>query len=77
MSKKLKMRSTYRFVGGRRGRVSKINFESLRKGDYFFMEESNGAIVVSPHGNVIFKCKDNSAKLGNLGNARVNVREVA
>lgn len=50
-----KMRTTYRFVGGRKGRVSKINFESLRKGDLFFLENPNKEMVISEDGFVIFK----------------------
>ena len=51
----LEYRTVSRFVGGRKGRASKIQFESLRKGDYFFLEESNGDMVVGLNGCFIFK----------------------
>lgn len=48
-------RSVFRFTGGMMGKVLKIQFESLKIGDYFYMEESNGEMVVGNLGGVIFK----------------------
>lgn len=50
-----KYRTTHRFVGGRKGRISQIKFESLKKGDYFYLENSNGEIVVDHQGMMIFR----------------------
>lgn len=57
MGKLLKLRTVYRFVGGRKGRASKIDFKSLRVGDYFFTEEPNGDIAIGNRGHVIFRVK--------------------
>lgn len=55
-------RTTYRFVGGRKGRISKINFESLKKGDYFFMENPNGDVVADHQGLFILKALSKVSK---------------
>lgn len=61
-------RTTYRLVGGKKGRASKINFESLRKGDYFFLEEFDGSMVQTYRGKVIFRALNNPKECSPPGN---------
>ena len=62
----MNMRKTYRFKGGKKGKPILINFESLRKGDYFYMEEPKGEMVIGQDGKFIFRAKTNPIKTGDL-----------
>lgn len=74
----MSMRTTHRFVGGKEGRASLINFESLRKGDYFFMNEPNGDIFRDPAGNVIFRANTKPIKTAMVapGNYIVDAKQI-
>lgn len=73
---KLKFRTVYRFVGGKKGRANKINFESLRKGDYFFMEESNSSMGQTLQGKVILRALNNPRKCDPPGNWIISTKGI-
>ena len=72
----IQCKTTYRFVGGKKGKASKINFESLRKGDYFFLEESDGSMFQTNQGRVILRALNNPKKRTSPGNWGITVKGI-
>lgn len=64
----MKFKTTYLFVGGKKGKVTCVPFEYLEKGDYFYQENPDGEMCVSEKGTVIFRAQDNAKAIAPEGN---------